>query len=258
MRIDRVGDTIYFVQTEVVNWVIYADATGVTVIDGGYPGQSAMLVESLSCIGRSPADVRAILITHAHIDHIGGLPSLVELTHAPLYASEREAAHARREFLEQISPWTIARNLLKPRWRGWVRRIGPLIGGGLKTSLPTATAFPNSGALLVPGGPIPVATPGHASGHIGYYFPAERALASGDSLVTAHLTSGIHGPQLLPSAFHESQAEAAATLDRFLGLDVDVILPGHGPLLHSPVDAAVSAARSNLAEGSRRLRPPSK
>jgi glyoxylase-like metal-dependent hydrolase (beta-lactamase superfamily II) len=247
VKIDRVGDTIFFVRTEVVNWIFYADATGVTVIDGGYPGQSALLLESLESIGRSPADVRAILLTHAHIDHIGGLSALVELTGAPVYASEREAAHARREFLEQISPWAIARNLFSPRWRGWVRRIRPLIRGGLTTSLPTAAAFPNRGPLLVPGGPIPVVSRGHTTGHAGFYFPAERALVTVDSLVTAHPTSHIRGQQLLPSDFHESEAETAATLDQFLPFDVEVILPGHGPLLRSPIDEAVSSARTTLS-----------
>jgi glyoxylase-like metal-dependent hydrolase (beta-lactamase superfamily II) len=66
---------------------------GVTVIDSGGPGQGERVLAALREVGRSADDVRHVLLTHAHIDHVGGLPELqrhvpartaIHLAEAPL------------------------------------------------------------------------------------------------------------------------------------------------------------------------------
>src|SRR5689334_14566366 len=99
MPVEQVADNLWFAHNRNTNWVLYADDSGVTLVDGGYPGERSLVEDSIRQIGREPKDVRAILLTHAHIDHLGGLPWLVEQYGVPVYTSEREAAHARREFL---------------------------------------------------------------------------------------------------------------------------------------------------------------
>ena len=242
MAVEKVAENLWFAHNRNTNWVLYADGSGVTLVDGGYPGERALVEESIRFIGREPHEVKGILLTHAHIDHLGGLPWLVEQHGVPVYTSEREAAHARREFLEQASPKTLLKRSYQRGWRTWLAQILPLVVGRLNTKLPTAQAFPKEGPLDLPGSPQPILTFGHTSGHVGYYFRGQRALVTGDALVTGHGTSSVQGPQLLPDDFHEDVNETAETLKRYLEVDADLILPGHGPALRMPIAEAVNVA----------------
>ncbi|MGF2952952.1 MBL fold metallo-hydrolase, partial [Mycobacterium sp. THU-M116] len=67
----QVTDTVHLARGEAVNWTLVADGTGVMMIDAGYPGDRADVLASLRQLGYHAGDVRAILLTHAHIDHLG-------------------------------------------------------------------------------------------------------------------------------------------------------------------------------------------
>ena len=83
---------------------------------------------------------------------------------------------------------------------------------------------------------------GHTSGHAAFDFEDEGVLVVGDALVTRHATSGIVGPQLLPSVFHHDLARARASLGQLQSSSSRVVLPGHGEAWIGPIDAAVEAA----------------
>ena len=91
-----------------MNWTILTDGDAVTLIDAGYPGDLDGVLHSLTSIGHRPEQVAAILLTHAHIDHIGSLPGLARHgCSAPVLASPSEARHARREYLaSRPGRWT--------------------------------------------------------------------------------------------------------------------------------------------------------
>ena len=65
---------------------------------------------------------------------------------------------------------------------------------------------------------------------------------TGDTLVTAHPTSPVEGPQLLPAFFNHDQAGTAAALEPLGDLDAGLILPGHGPVHRGPIREAAAAA----------------
>ena len=94
-----------------------------------------------------------------------------------------------------------------------------------------------------PDGPSRSATPGHTSGHTAYLVPAAGAVATGDTLCTGHALSRDEGPQLLPSWFDHDRAAVVAALDTLAALDAGVLVPGHGPLLGTPIAEACAVAR---------------
>lgn len=117
--VTAVADGVYLVHHPLVNWVLLTDGDAVTVIDTGYPDVHGEVVASIGQVGREPADVEAILITHAHIDHTGGAERLSAVTDAPVLVHPLELAHARGEEHHALTPVGLAANLWRPRVLPW-------------------------------------------------------------------------------------------------------------------------------------------
>jgi glyoxylase-like metal-dependent hydrolase (beta-lactamase superfamily II) len=83
-------------------------------VDTGLPKRHGAIEEGLRQIGRSPEDVRAILVTHAHVDHVGGAAALVAATGAYLFVGERDVAAARGELGKPPPPVLERVRFLKP------------------------------------------------------------------------------------------------------------------------------------------------
>ncbi|MFI9755692.1 MBL fold metallo-hydrolase [Streptomyces collinus] len=248
MRADvqQVADGTYLVHGSNTNWVILAEGDAVALVDTGYPGDREQVLASLAQVGSSPEAVAAVLITHAHNDHLGSAEYLRATYGTPVYLHEAEVPHGRREFLHQVSVGTVLRNGCRPGVLPWA--VHALRSGGTTPVPVTAPqAFPTAGALDLPGRPVPVHTPGHTDGHCAYHLPGTGVLISGDALVSGHPTSRVEGPQLLPDMFHHERPRALASLDVLAELEGELLLPGHGPVHRGPVrDAALRARERAL------------
>ncbi|MFE9028510.1 MBL fold metallo-hydrolase [Streptomyces iakyrus] len=244
--VQHVADGTYLVHGSNTNWVILTEGDAVTLVDTGYPGDRAQLLASLAEVGSAPEAVTAVLITHAHNDHLGSAEYLRAAHGTPVHLHEAEVPHARREFLHQVSIGTVLKNGWRPGVLPWA--VHALRSGGTDHVPVTAPqAFPAAGALDLPGRPVPVHTPGHTDGHCAYHLPGTGVLISGDALVSGHPTSRAEGPQLLPDMFHHERPRALASLDVLAELEGELLLPGHGPVHRGPVrDAALRARERAL------------
>ncbi|MFF7331837.1 MBL fold metallo-hydrolase [Streptomyces sp. NPDC008150] len=245
--ITHVRDNVYLVSGSSTNWVIVRDAESCTLIDSGYPGDHDAVLASLAAVGLSPAAVRAVLVTHAHNDHIGAAQRLSSVYGTPVLMHEKEVPHARRDFLSQVSLGQVLARAWQPgvlRWGVHALRAG----GKARVPVHAPQAFPAPGPLDLPGAPVPVFTPGHTAGHCAYHLPAHGIVVSGDALVTGHPTSRATGPQLLPGMFHTDRVRALDSLAAFDEIDADIVLPGHGTPHHgSAKEAAVLAGERAAA-----------
>ncbi|KAF0967474.1 MULTISPECIES: MBL fold metallo-hydrolase [Gordonia] len=238
-RIDGDSSTTHFVHTDVVNWVLLEQDGELTLIDGGYPGQAGQVVESIERIGRRPEDIRGALLTHAHVDHLGGLAKLQSRYGFDVFMDPVEVDHALRHHLQQATPLDLAPLAVRPGLWTWLAKTLPL-GVLSRSGLSAAAPFPEP--LDLPGSPVPVASPGHTDGHSAYLVDDGRALVSGDALVSGHEVSAIAGPQCIPSPFQHDEPTARRSVERFTGLEADLLLAGHGPLYRGRVaDAALRA-----------------
>lgn len=234
-----VTDQVHLVQTPLVNWTIVTDDTGVLLIDAGFPGSRDDVLTSLRTLGFSPGDLRAILLTHAHIDHLGSAIWFAKTHGTPVFCHAGEVGHAKREYLQQASPAALLTQAWRPHWLAWSLEVARR-GGLVRAGIPTTSALSAEIAAGLPGRPVPIPTPGHTSGHCSYV--VDGVLVTGDALITGHPLARRRGPQLLPSMFNHSDADCRRSLDALGTAGTDVLIPGHGDLWVGPIAAAVRAA----------------
>ncbi|HKP42464.1 MBL fold metallo-hydrolase [Mycobacterium sp.] len=234
-----ITDTVHFAYTDLVNWTLVTDGSGVMLIDAGYPGHREDVLDSLRQLGFGVDDLRAILLTHAHIDHFGSAIWFAKTHGTPVYCHATEVGHSKREYLEQASPMDVAKHIWQPRWLRWSVDISRK-GAFTRDGIPTTLAL--SEDVSLPGQPMAIPTPGHTGGHCSYV--VDGVLVAGDALVTGHPLLKHVGPQLLPELFNHDQGGCVRSLAALGMLDTEVLLPGHGPVWRGSIrDAAETAAK---------------
>ncbi|MEO9137666.1 MAG: MBL fold metallo-hydrolase [Jatrophihabitans sp.] len=245
-RVTQVAEGTYLVLGTDVNWILLRDGSDLTLIDSGWAGDLPRVLASIREIGGQPEDVKAILLTHAHIDHMGAANHFRDEYATPTYLDSVEVSHARRDHLEQAGLRDVIKNLWRPGVLSWTARVARV--GALKdVVIPHALPFPAEGPLDLPGRPTPIATHGHTSGHSAYLLPEVGGIVTGDGLVTGHAATPYDGPHLLGPMFNHSQEDALRALDPLESLDADLLLPGHGPVHRGPIAGAVATARERAS-----------
>lgn len=234
-----VTERIHLAYTPLVNWTIVTDASGVMLIDAGYPGSRDDVLASLKILGYGPADVTAILLTHAHIDHLGAAIWFANTHRTPVYCHAGEVGHAKREYLEQLSPMALLPNLWRPSWLRWSVEVARK-GGLVRDGIPTTEALSAELAAGLPGRPKALPTPGHTRGHCSYL--VDGVLVAGDALITGHPLSPIQGPQLLPAIANHDQPQCVRSLSTLATAGTEVLIPGHGDIWTGPIAEAVRQA----------------
>ncbi|MGW4631360.1 MBL fold metallo-hydrolase [Nocardia sp. NPDC004415] len=244
MRVHQVADDVFTIRGTDVNMFLLREGRDLTLIDAGWHGDAALIEKSIRSLGHRPEDVQAVLLTHAHLDHVGALNHLHRHYAIPAYTSPTEVPHAHGDYHESATPLDVIKRLTDRDTLAWAARI-TAAGGLRKNPVPHIHPFPTEGPLDLPGHPVPVPTPGHTSGHTAYHLPEAGAVATGDALVTAHPTSKITGPQPLPNFFNHDTPATIAGYTTLESLPADLVLPGHGPIWPEGITTAVTRAREN-------------
>jgi glyoxylase-like metal-dependent hydrolase (beta-lactamase superfamily II) len=229
--IHRLGDK------SIVNSYLVEELGEVTIIDAGVPGFYRDIPKELAAMGRTIADVRALVLTHGHTDHIGFAERLRRDQRVPVWVHEMDAALARGE-------------VPNPSKGFGPTKLGPLLGflwftilrGGLRTpKLLEVATFGDGATLDVPGSPRVILTPGHTPGSAALHVPSLGALFVGDAFATYAVTTGARGPQVAP--FTAEADQAVASLPRLEAASADLVLPGHGDPWTGGVQEAIRLVR---------------
>ena len=156
----------------------------------------------LALIQKHNLTVKQIVVTHAHIDHVGGAMKLRAATGAPILLNQND--HALLKMLDVQAAWI---GVEDPGKVEIDRSIGQ--GDTVRAGLLAADV---------------IHTPGHTEGSVCLYFPAEKKLIAGDTLF-----AGSIGRTDLPGG---SMRKIISSLhEKVLTLpDETIVVPGHGPL----------------------------
>jgi glyoxylase-like metal-dependent hydrolase (beta-lactamase superfamily II) len=189
---------------------------GITLVDTGLRGNVSRIYGYLSHIGHKPEDIRRIVITHAHLDHMNCLYQLKKDTGAIVMANARDA-----DIVEGRRPLRVASGLF-----GIVFRT---LQAFYKYRPVPVDARLNDGDLIAGMQDFrAVSLPGHSEGNMGLFSKEKSTFFSSDSI----RVSG--GRLVAPSPRFTLDMDAAvASIKRIGEFDFNVMLPGHGQAITS-------------------------
>jgi glyoxylase-like metal-dependent hydrolase (beta-lactamase superfamily II) len=231
--VHRIGE--YF-----VNWYLIEEGGRLTVVDAGLPASWRSLLEALQRIGRTPGDIEALVLTHAHFDHIGFAERARAELGVPVWVHENDASLTRRPWL-----YMTERSPLSYLSRKNLPVVSSMVGAGAARVGPIReiSRFGNEGTLNVPGSPRILFTPGHTLGHCSLHLPERDVVILGDALVTHDPYTDTRGPRIVARGATADSERALASLERIAGTGAGTLLPGHGEPWRGGAERAVGEAR---------------
>lgn len=234
---------IHHFNTDPFNWYVVEESGRLTVVDAGFPGHYAVLRQGLESIHRTVHEVEAIIVTHAHADHMGFARRLHEESKAPVFVHQADVLAVSRPL--QLPWWGLLSNAWRPFMTSTLTKA-TLNGVFWAPGINGARMISDNDVLDVPGRPQVIHAPGHTPGQIALYLPGPRTLLSSDVLITRDLLTGLHGePQLAHPLLNHNTDQARRSLDRLRELGHVTLLPGHGkPWIGLMRDAVQSARRT--------------
>ncbi|GAC1668839.1 MAG: MBL fold metallo-hydrolase [Candidatus Limnocylindrales bacterium] len=240
----KIADGIHRLGGGMVNAYLLVDGGGVTVIDTGLPGHWSDLTAELATMGRSIEDVRAVVLTHGHLDHLGFAERARRERGVPVLGHDLDSALARGKVRNPargtgpVRPLPLLRFIVFAMFkRGWqIDRLGAV------------ATFGDGATLDVPGSPRVIHVPGHTPGSVALHVPSHDAVFMGDAISTLAVTTGRTGPMIAP--FTADIAQALSSLDRLAGIEASWVLPGHGQPWTGGLGEAIRLVRAGTASGS--------
>ena len=232
---------VHRIEHAYTNCYLIVEDEGITLVDAAFPSTGQAVIDCLAAIGRQPSDIRALLLTHGHFDHVGFARSLHASLGVPVWVHPDDkhlAAHPYRYSPQQN------RFAFPLRHPGSWPILGAMTAAGALTvrGVEADRTYADGEVLPVPGRPRAVHTPGHTWGQSVFHLPDRGVLISGDALVTLDPYNGRRGPRsIAPSATHDT-GQARASLAPLAELDVDHVLTGHGAPFTGGIAAAVEQA----------------
>jgi hydroxyacylglutathione hydrolase len=198
---------IHELRGRIVNCYLVISKDDIILIDTGLPGNSSKITKYVeNNLKRSTQDIKTIIITHQHMDHVGSLSKMKEITGAKVAIHPADADYIRGK--QPHSGPTFANTMVK------------LIQFIYRTKPIEPDILLNDGDLV--GGYRVIHTPGHTPGTICLYNSQNKAIFVSDNLQYKEGKLQSPSERLIPES--EKYKES---MKRLLNFDIEVILTGH-------------------------------
>lgn len=185
----------------------------ITIVDTGFRGSAKRIIRAIRSLSRPPEEISLIIITHNHLDHIGGLPGLRSFTSAKVAMHRADLSYSRNGL-----PYPgYLKNLMKIPF---VSIFWPMVyakPNDVDIQLEGGEVLPPLGGLEI------IHTPGHTPGSISLFAPKRSLLIVGDTINSSH-----RDLWLTPKSISSDVSQARESVKRLARLDFDILCCGHG------------------------------
>lgn len=214
MSAKQIVPGLYAIPLGVVNAFLLESSDGLALIDTGYPGDSEKMLQAVREIGKQPRDVRHIILTHAHPDHIGGFAVLKQATGAVAYIHPSDAAIATTG--AGFRPLKPAPGLaIGIMFRLFIRPVAGIEGAEIEHQVNDGDELPIAGGLRA------IHAPGHCAGQLAFLWRQH-----GGVLFAADACGNVTG--LGWSLGYEDFEQGKRDLKKLAQYDFQVTCFGHG------------------------------
>jgi glyoxylase-like metal-dependent hydrolase (beta-lactamase superfamily II) len=230
----RVADGIeQFTDQGIVNWYLVETDEGPVAVDAGFPTAWGQIEERAG-------ELRAIVVTHAHVDHLG-FTEIARRAHGTEVlipeGDAKLAKHTLRYAKSERLPLLYLRHGPTRRLYWRATKAGGIIGKTLQE-------FRTYGdGETLPGGLRAVHVPGHTDGHMALHLPERDVVFAGDAVVMRDPYTDRPGPCIVARAATKDSARNIASLDALARTGARTVLTGHGDPFTGGAEAAVAQAR---------------
>lgn len=226
---EQVTDDLYYFPIQIVNVIFYGtpgEGNDWVLIDAGMPRSGDNIIEEAEERFGKNNPPKALILTHGHFDHVGGITEIIEKWNMPVFAHQLELPFLKGE---QDYP-----------------EPDPTVEGGLLAKI--SPYYPNEAITidghvqpLPPDGSVPfmegwkwIHTPGHTVGHVSLYRETDGALIVGDAFVTVRQDSlykvftqeqEISGP---PRYLTPDWEASRRSVEKLEALNPSIAITGHG------------------------------
>jgi glyoxylase-like metal-dependent hydrolase (beta-lactamase superfamily II) len=218
MAVKRVIKDVHVAPMGFANAFLIEADDGLTLIDAGFPRKEAAVFGAIRGLGRSPDQLKHLILTHGHPDHIGSAAAIVRETGARTYMHPLDIPIAENggPFRPlRAAPGLLRRTMCKVFFHP-DERVAPVT---IDQPLTAGEMLPIAGGIEV------IHTPGHCAGQVALLWRRERMLFAGDVSMNV---MGLGDP-----VGFESLKEGRASQRKVASLPFDHAGFGHGePIAH--------------------------
>jgi hydroxyacylglutathione hydrolase len=211
------------------SYLVFEEDGSLTLIDTGMAKDGKRILNYVqNNLSKKASDIKTIVLTHSHVDHVRGAYGLKKATGARVAIHELDADYLsgkRQELLPKGAIGILFR-ILSPFFK-------------FTTFEPDQKLTENDriGHLIV------VHTPGHTPGSISLYDPKSKLIFVGDTI--RYSKGKVEGP---PKQFTPNMVQAIASVQKISNFDFEILLSGHGQPLKSNASQKVKELSSSLGQ----------
>ena len=194
-----------------LNCYLWIDDGGVTLVDTGWPDSADLIADALSLLGRRPLDVRRIVLTHYHEDHVGSAAAITAWSSVEVVAGASDAAFIEGTERGPLPVFTAAERTIHPGLteapHGPPCRVDRMVRHG--------------DVIDFGGGATVLDVPGHTPGSIALHLPAADAVLTGDAVAEFN-------GQVILGVFNVDRPAATTALSTLAATGARIAGFGHG------------------------------
>jgi glyoxylase-like metal-dependent hydrolase (beta-lactamase superfamily II) len=237
----NVADGVHRIEHAYTNFYLLEDGDRLTLVDAGLPTSWDVLEDAVRRLGRQTRQIAAVVLTHAHFDHVGIAEQARVRLGVPVHVHENDVPLTRH-------PWRYDHERARARYIAKVRAF-PILAALARNRALLAPPVEEvvrfeDGSLPVPGEPRVLFCPGHTLGHCALHLPDRDALIAGDAIVMLDPYTGRGGPCIVAGAATADSERNLRTLDVLAQTGARTVLTGHGEPWTDGAAAAVARARA--------------